>query len=227
MGNTQITQMKAFSINDNIMSPLMFLYKALRKLWRTLLRNPFCHIATQILMRGNDVVYGSFSTNGIPIIAVDSKRKSRITIGRNLRMNNGNADNCIGFSARCTLITADGGNIRIADNVGMSQTALCAVGADITIGSHTLLGGGVKIYSSDFHSLDYQNRRDNKIADKENRRCVPVVIGNDCFIGAGSIILKGVMIGDRAIIAAGSVVTKSIPADCIAGGNPARVIKRH
>lgn len=124
------------------MSPLMFLYKAVRKLWRTLLRDPFCHVATQILMRGNDVIYGNFSTNGIPIITIDSKRKSRITIGRNLRMNNGNADNCIGFSARCTLIAVDGGHIRIADNVGMSQTALCAVGADITIGCHTLLGGG-------------------------------------------------------------------------------------
>lgn len=204
----------------------MFLYKAVRKLWRTLMRDPFCHVSTQIIMRGNDVIYGSFSTNGIPIITVDSKRKSRITIGRNLRMNNGNADNCIGFPARCTLITVDGGNIRIADNVGMSQTALCAVGADITIGSHTLLGGGVKIYSSDFHSLNYLDRRDYKIADKENRHSAPVVIGNDCFIGAGSIILKGVMIGDRTVIAAGSVVVKSIPADCIAGGNPCKVIRK-
>lgn len=208
------------------MSPLMFLYKAVRKLWRMLLRNPFCHIVTQVVMRGNGVVYGSVSTNGIPIVTVDRKKGSGIAIGRNLRMNNSNADNCIGFPARCTLTAADGGHIRIADNVGMSQTALCAVGADITIGEHTLLGGGVKIYSSDFHSLNYHDRRDYKIADKENRRCAPVVIGSDCFIGAGCIILKGVTIGDRTIIAAGSVVTKSIPADCIAGGNPARVIRQ-
>lgn len=141
-------------------------------------------------------------------------------------MNNGNADNCIGFPARCTLIALDGGHIRIADNVGMSQTALCAVGADITIGSHTLMGGGVKIYSSDFHSLNCQDRRDYK-ADKEHRRSAQVAVGSDCFIGAGSIILKGVTIGDRTVIAAGSVVTKSIPADCIAGGNPARVIRQN
>ena len=209
------------------MTPLMFLYKAVRKLWRVLLRDPLCHIATQIVMRGNGVVCGSVSTNGIPIVMVDRKKKSGIMIGRNLRMNNGNADNCIGFPARCTLVAADGGHIRIADNVGMSQTALCAVGADITIGSHTLLGGGVKIYSSDFHSLNYQDRRDYKIADKENRRSAPVAVGSDCFIGAGSIILKGVTIGDRTVIAAGSVVTKSIPADCIAGGNPARVIRQN
>lgn len=209
------------------MTPLMFLYKAVRKLWRTLLHDPFCHITTQIVMRGNGVICGSVSTNGIPIVSVDRKKRSGIVIGRNLRMNNGNADNCIGFSARCTLVATDGGHIRIADNVGMSQTALCAVGADITIGSHTLLGGGVKIYSSDFHSLNYQDRRDYKIADKENRRSAPVAVGCDCFIGAGSIILKGVTIGDRTVIAAGSVVTKSIPADCIAGGNPARVIRQN
>ena len=45
------------------------------------------------------------------------------------------------------------------------------------------------------------------------------------FVGARSIILKGVTIGEHSIIAAGSVVTTDIPADCIAGGNPCKVIK--
>ena len=53
----------------------------------------------------------------------------------------------------------------------------------------------------------------------------PIVIEDDVFIGVNCIILKGVTIGARSIIAAGSVVTKSIPADCIAGGNPAKVIR--
>lgn len=202
----------------------MFIYKAIHKLLRMLLRDPFCHIATLIIMRGNDVRHGSFHTNGIPIIKV-ARKKSRIFIGGNLRMNNGNADNCIGFPARCSLVALDGGTIHIGDNVGMSQTAICAVGADIEIGNHTLLGGGVKIYSSDFHSLSYHDRRDYIGADVDNRKSAPVTIGEDCFIGAGTIILKGVTIGDRTIIGAGSVVTKSIPADCIAGGNPCKVIK--
>ena len=54
---------------------------------------------------------------------------------------------------------------------------------------------------------------------------MPVVIEDDVLIGTNCIILKGVTIGARSIIAAGSIVTKSIPADCIAGGNPAKVIK--
>lgn len=53
------------------------------------------------------------------------------------------------------------------------------------------------------------------------------MIGDDVFIGTNCIILKGVTIGARSIIAAGSVVTKSIPADCIAGGNPAKIIRRN
>lgn len=83
----------------------------------------------------------------------------------------------------------------------------------------------MKIYSSDFHSLNYMDRRDHKEADCQNRNSAPVVIGDDCFIGAGTIILKGVVIGCRTIVGAGSVVTKSLPEDCIAGGNPCKIIK--
>ena len=54
----------------------------------------------------------------------------------------------------------------------------------------------------------------------------PIVIEDDVFIGANCLILKGVTIGARSIVAAGSVVTRSVPADCIVGGNPARIIRR-
>ncbi len=53
----------------------------------------------------------------------------------------------------------------------------------------------------------------------------PVNIGKDCWIGGGAIILPGVTIGDRCVIGAGSVVTKDIPADSLAVGNPAKIIK--
>jgi acetyltransferase-like isoleucine patch superfamily enzyme len=53
----------------------------------------------------------------------------------------------------------------------------------------------------------------------------PVTIEDDVWIGAQCIILKGVTIGARSIIGAGSVVTKDIPADCVAAGNPCRIIK--
>lgn len=127
------------------MSPLMFIYKASCRLWRMLLRDPFCHVATLVVMRGNGVRHGSFCTNGVPVITVDRK-KSRIIIGGNLRMNNGQAGNCIGFSARCSLMALEGGCIYLGDSVGMSQAAICAIGSDITIGNHTLLGGSKDIF---------------------------------------------------------------------------------
>ena len=201
-----------------------YIYKSVRKVWRLMLLNPFCHIVTLIMMYGNKVRHGHFHTNGIPIIYVDCKG-GKISIGDNLRMNNSDVDNNIGFNSRCTLVAMNGARLHISDNVGMSQTALCAVDANITIGKNTLLGGGVKVYSSDFHSMNCIDRRDPEGADKDNRKSAPVVIGNDCFIGAGTIILKGVTVGARTIIGAGSVVTKSIPADCIAVGNPCKVIK--
>lgn len=53
-----------------------------------------------------------------------------------------------------------------------------------------------------------------------------IVVGDDCWIGAGAIVLQGVEIGHGAVIAAGSVVTQDIPAHCIAGGVPARVLRQ-
>lgn len=62
--------------------------------------------------------------------------------------------------------------------------------------------------------------------DELNAKRAPVVIENDVLIGARCIILKGVTIGARSVIGAGSVVTQNIPADCIAAGNPCKVIKK-
>lgn len=63
------------------------------------------------------------------------------------------------------------------------------------------------------------------MSDTQTAKASSISIEDDVLIGTCSIILKGVTIGARSIIAAGSVVTKSIPADCIAGGNPCKVIR--
>jgi acetyltransferase-like isoleucine patch superfamily enzyme len=57
------------------------------------------------------------------------------------------------------------------------------------------------------------------------RHSAKTVIGKNCFIGAGAIILPNVTIGDHVIVGAGSVVTKDIPSNCAVGGNPAKVIR--
>ena len=70
--------------------------------------------------------------------------------------------------------------------------------------------------------MDYTHRIRN---DKDFTESAPVIIKEGAFIGARCIILKGVTIGCHSIVGAGSVVSKSIPDNCIACGNPARVIK--
>lgn len=148
------------------MIPITFIYKSVRKIWRLALYDPFCHVVTSLKMYVNSICHESFHTNGIPIFSVSYRSGGKITIGNNLRMNNGSAANNIGFTSRCVLSAMGGATLCIKDNVGMSQTAICAADADITIGKHTLLGGGVKIYSSDFHSMNYIDRHDYKFLDK-------------------------------------------------------------
>ena len=84
---------------------------------------------------------------------------------------------------------------------------------------------------TDAHSLDYRIRNSSSVSsdglsvDISSAKSAPIVVENDVLIGTRCIILKGVTIGARSIIAAGSVVVKSIPSDCIAGGNPCKVIR--
>lgn len=203
----------------------MFIYKFVRKVFKKI-SHAYHTVTTWLKFKGNGVKFSTFMSYGIPEVWVSS-RGGGIVIGEDFRMNNGNADNIIGFGVPCAFM-AEQATINICKHVGISQTTLFALESDITIGDHTLLGGGVKVYSSDFHSLNYNHRRDYSLGglDHQNRKSASVTIGHDCFIGAGSLILKGVTIGDYSIIGAGSVVTKSVPSGEIWAGNPARFVKK-
>ena len=101
----------------------------------------------------------------------------------------------------------------------------------IIIGDNVRIGGDCIIMDTDAHNLDYKIRTSRKTnengesIDVLSAKSKPIIIENDVLIGTRCIILKGVTIGARSIIGSGSVVTKSIPADCIAAGNPCKVIK--
>jgi acetyltransferase-like isoleucine patch superfamily enzyme len=105
----------------------------------------------------------------------------------------------------------------------------------IRIGSHCLISWNVGIADCDFHPLDVAQRRMDAVAlapffegrpPRPKLTSAPVIIGDNVWIGMNAIVLKGVTIGDNSVIAAGAVVTKSIPANVIAAGNPAVVIKQ-
>ena len=84
----------------------------------------------------------------------------------------------------------------------------------ITIGDLCVFGEQVIIRDDDGHTLD------------DTPRTAPITIGNNVWVGARAMILKGVTIGDGAVVAAGSVVTKDVPGGTLVGGVPARVIRK-
>lgn len=111
-----------------------------------------------------------------------------------------------------------GDHIYAGENVFINFDAVILDGAKVTIGANTLIAPGLHLYTAR-HPLDIEDRR-------EWEDCAPVTIGEECWIGGRVTICPGVTIGDRCVIGAGAVVTKDIPADSLAIGNPAKVIRK-
>lgn len=164
--------------------------------------------------------YSDYKIYGLPIIKVGNK--GSLSIGHKFKMNSGYYFNQIGRQQKSILIA--NGDLIIKDRVGISSTAIICQ-KRIEIGNDVKIGGNTVIYDTDFHSLNFYIRR-NFSDDVLNANSSEVKVEDDVFIGAHSIILKGVTIGKSTIIAAGSVVSKSIPPFEIWGGNPAKFIKK-
>lgn len=117
-----------------------------------------------------------------------------------------------------------GENIHIGNNVEINMNCVFLDCNRITIGDNCGIAPGVHIYTV-FHPTNPAERL-SAHGGLWNCQTAPVTLGNNVWIGGGSILLPGVTIGDNTTIGAGSVVTKSVPANCIAVGNPCRIIKR-
>lgn len=111
-----------------------------------------------------------------------------------------------------------GTNIRLGEKVFFNFNCVVLDVTYVTIGSRTLFGPNVQVYTAT-HPMDHAERA----AGLEYAK--PIVIGSDVWVGGSAVICPGVTIGDRSVIGAGSVVTKDIPADVFAAGNPCRVIR--
>jgi acetyltransferase-like isoleucine patch superfamily enzyme len=154
--------------------------------------------------------------------------KRSVSIGRNLKVSG-------------TLSIKGAGRVRIGDNVqcGMRVTPWTHnENAEIIIGDNVFLNGtrfgckkrieigdncilaDCRIMDSDFHSANPEHRN-----DPDYIKTAPVRIGNNVWITMNCVILRGVSIGDNCSITPNSVVTNNIPENCIAGGNPAKVIR--
>lgn len=132
--------------------------------------------------------------------------------------------NMIGLQQRCIIVAKNGGKVNIGSGVCMSGCTIYSMDS-ITIGQNTDIGAGCKIIDNDFHPLPYSQRYPKEQLDKVKKR--PIMIGEGCFIGTNSIILKGTTLGKNCVVGAGSVVSGTFPDNVIIAGNPARVVKEN
>ena len=182
-------------------------------------RKVYQYLINSVLFRLNKVHIGEkWQINGIIFII----NKGKINIGHNFLANSSKYANPIGGDNILRLVVRKNGELIIGNHVGISNsTIVCWKGIEIE--DYVFIGGGCKIWDTDFHSTDPVDRRHN---DNANVKTENVTLREYAFIGGGSVILKGVTIGKNAVVAAGSVVTRSVPDNEIWGGNPARFIRR-
>jgi acetyltransferase-like isoleucine patch superfamily enzyme len=140
----------------------------------------------------------------------------RIVIGRDVRLS-GKAN--IHFSGR----HGRPPELVIGDESFVGHGCAFHVGSAVRIGRHCLLAAGVQVFDFDGHPLDAAARRAGRPTPADEVH--PVEIGDDAWVGAGALILKGVTVGERAVVAARAVVTKDVPPDVVVAGNPARVVR--
>lgn len=123
-----------------------------------------------------------------------------------------------------------GNNIYFGNNCEVNMNCTFLDDNRIVIGDRALIAPNVQIYTA-FHPTNAMERFGGVNEDGSFTFCktqtAPVVIGNDVWIGGGTIILPGVTIGDNVVIGAGSVVTKDIPSNTIAYGNPCRIVREN
>lgn len=148
---------------------------------------------------------------------------SKVTFGENFVCNSGfpfTIDNSV-----CSKINVlSNAELTIGNQSGLSNTVI-QCHHQILIGNYVNIGAGCLIFDTNFHNVDWKIRMD-RTKDCLTVSASPVIIKDHVFIGARSIVMKGVTIGEKSIISAGSVVTKNVPDGEIWGGNPAHYIRK-
>lgn len=117
---------------------------------------------------------------------------------------------------------AESPSIEIGDDTFVGNGCTLSAARRIRVGAHCLLAAGVRIHDNDGHPLSAGRRMRHEpiVADE----AADVVVGDNVWIGAGAVILKGVTIGAGSVVGASSVVTGAVPPQTIVAGNPARVV---
>jgi len=148
------------------------------------------------------------------------RSRGKLKIGNDVVISSDGWGNWVGGDCTTRFLIAENAQMIVGDRCGISNSSFfCS--QKIQIGSDVFIGGGCRIYDTDFHPLDALSRiHYSKKADS-----APVEIKDKVWLGAHCTILKGVTVGSGAVIGACSLVTKSVPADELWAGVPARKIR--
>lgn len=111
-----------------------------------------------------------------------------------------------------------GYNIEIGENFYANHNTVILDCAKVTFGDHVFIAPNCGFYTAG-HPLDVEQRNEGL------EYAYPITVGNNVWFGGNVIVMPGVTIGDNCVIGAGSVVTKDIPSGVIAVGNPCRVLR--
>ena len=163
-----------------------------------IIRNLWPRFYNFVIFIANRVVVGQeFTVNGCVYV----NNRGSIEIGDGVTINSGMRLNPVGGQTQTRIIVYPGAKLRIGNNVGISNTTI-VVQSSVEIDDGAIVGGSCNILDTDFHSLNPNVRGTVNDIGKTK----PVYIGKKVFLGAHSIVLKGVSIEDYSIIGAGSVI---------------------
>jgi len=149
---------------------------------------------------------------------------SRVIIGdRVVLVSNSRRCSTANLYGPCRLQTdSDSSSILIGHGSGLNGVSIWCRSTSITIGSHVALGPNVAIMDSPAHHLWPPEARDSYPGVELDE---PVFLGDRVWVGNGALILPGSTVGENSVIAARSVVAGEIPANCLAAGVPAKVVR--
>lgn len=155
------------------------------------------------------------------IILTDGANKSNITIG----------SDCWIYGK---IAVQSNGKVTLGKHAQIGENSYILCVNLVEIGAYTAIAPNVTICDNNNHPVNPQLRKTMRITPPghdlkmwKHSLNAPILIGENCWIGANVRICKGVTIGDNSIVAANAVVTKDIPKNCIAAGNPARIVKEN
>jgi acetyltransferase-like isoleucine patch superfamily enzyme len=182
------------------------------------------------------LIIGKVGKNVIFGRNVTLRHPSKIKIGNNVIID----DNCMidakgsdnsgieisngCYIGRNSILYCKNGNITLRDNVNIGLNCIIFSSNRLVIGKEALIAADCYIMSGGVY--DYRNR-EVKIIDQEgNITKGPLIIGNNCWLGAKVVVLDGASIGNNSVIGSSALVTEPIPSNSVAAGIPAKVIKR-